>query len=67
MKIYGLSDEEFEAPDQIDLVRQARKGSACNLPGKNGQIKPIIRSTAERRRIRKSLKAKERRLNNVKI
>lgn len=67
MKIYGLSDEEFEAPDQLDLIRQARKGSAGNLPGKGGEIKPIIRSTVERRRIRKSLKAKERRNNTIKI
>lgn len=63
MKIYGQESTIEEHPNQRDLGDQSRKSSTGNLPEKCGCFKPNLRSSSQRRKLRKVLKSPQRRKN----
>jgi hypothetical protein len=64
MKAYGYSStntHDFSFPDIVDGIVYGRKSSAINLPGKGGDIRSNIKSSAKKRNNRRIMKKAERR------
>lgn len=64
MKAYGYNltnTHDFSFPDIADGINYGRKSSAINLPGKGGDVRSNIKSSAKKRNNRRIMKKAERR------
>lgn len=61
MKSYGIPRiKDLDWPDLGDMKKFALKSSSGNIPTKSGDIRNSLRSSKQKRRIRKKYKQRER-------